>query len=204
MITEDIRSAYNRTKWALAFRGLFGIAIGILIITRPLPSVDVFALVIAIWALADGLVNIVHAFDLRSIAPHWWVMLLAGLVSAAFGLAAFVYFPSLSLSFAVAWSALWLITAGALGIYLAMQERNAKLSWGWTLTFGLIALAAGVLAIVYPGITVVTLMTLLATFGILGGIALLVGAGKMGSIQRDVRNTFPDQNQFTAAPKGSR
>jgi uncharacterized membrane protein HdeD (DUF308 family) len=204
MITNDIKSAYNRTKWALVFRGLLGIALGILIITRPLASVEVFALVIAIWALADGLVNIVHAFDLRSVAPHWWVMLLAGIVSTAFGLAAFYYYPALSLTFAVVWTALWLITAGVLGIYLAIQERNANLSWGWTLTFGILALAAGGLAIANPGNTVATLMSLLAAFGILGGITLLVGAGKMQSAQQDVRGAFADKNQFTAASKGTR
>lgn len=85
MITEDIKNAYDRTKWALIFRGLLGIALGILIILRPLTSVEVFALVIAVWALADGLVNIVHAFDLRRVAPHWWALLLAGCISAASG-----------------------------------------------------------------------------------------------------------------------
>jgi uncharacterized membrane protein HdeD (DUF308 family) len=204
MISDDIKSAYNRSKWALVFRGLLGIALGVVIIARPIPSVEVFALVIAIWALADGLVNIVHAFDLRRVARYWWALLLAGLISTAFGLAAFYYYPALSLGFAVAWTALWLISAGALGIYVAIQERNANLSWGWTLTFSLVALAAGVLAVVYPGATVGTLMSLLATFGILGGIALLVGAGKMQSVQQDVRQAFSDRNQFSATPKGTR
>jgi hypothetical protein len=43
------------------------------------------------------------------------------------------------------------------------------------------------LAIVYPGITLVGLISLTASFGIVGGIALLVGAGKMQSIERDVQ-----------------
>jgi len=204
MISEDIKSAYNRTKWSLIFRGLLGITLGVLIIWKPIPSVEVFALVIAIWALADGLVNIVHALDLRRVAKYWWALLLAGIVSTLFGLAAFYYYPALSLSFAVVWTAVWLITAGLLGTYVAIQERNAELSWGWTLTFSLIALAAGILAIVYPGITVATLMSLLAMFGIFGGIALLVGAGKMRSAQQDVRGAFADKNQFSAAPKGTR
>jgi len=204
MISDDIKSAYNRGKWALVFRGLLGIALGVLIIARPIPSVEVFALVIAIWALADGLVNIVHAFDLRRVVSYWWALLLAGIISTAFGLAAFYYYPALSLTFAVAWTAFWLISAGAVGIYVAIQERNANLSWGWTLAFSLVALAAGVLAVVYPGVTVATLMSLLATFGILGGIALLVGAGKMQSVQGDVRQAFSDRNQFSATPKGTR
>jgi uncharacterized membrane protein HdeD (DUF308 family) len=91
-----------------------------------------------------------------------------------------------------------------LGVYVAIQERNAHLSWGWTLTFSLIALAAGIIAVGYPGITVAILMALLSTFGILGGIALLVAAGKMHSMQQDVRRAVPDTNQFTTSPRSAR
>lgn len=186
MISDDVKTLYNRSKRALVIRGLFGIALGIFIVSRPLDSVAALALVIAIWALGDGIVNMVHAFDLRSIAPHWWVMLLAGIVSTAFGIAALYYYPALSLAFAVAWTALWLITAGALATYVAIQERNAQLAWGWTLAFGLIAIAAGVLAFMYPGITLASLIGLLAAFGIVGGAVMLIGAGKMRSFQSDV------------------
>ena len=198
MITDDIKNVYHRAKWALVIRGLFGIALGLFIVARPLASVAAFALVIALWALVDGIVNIVHAFDLRSIAPHWWVMLLAGSVSAAFGIAAFYYYPALSLTFAVLWTALWLITAGVLAAYLAIQERNAKLSWGWTLAFGLIAIAAGVLAIMYPSMTLVGLISLIAAFGIVGGITLLIGAGKMQSLERDVQRAVRTPAQTSA------
>jgi len=189
MITDDMKAVYNRTKWALVVRGVFGIALGIFIISRPFDSVAAFALVIALWALLDGIVKMVHAFDLRPIASHWWVLLLAGVVSTLFGAAALYYYPGLSLSFAVAWTALWLITGGALAIYVAIQERNAKQSWGWTLAFGLIAIALGALSVMYPGITLGGLIGLIAAFGIVGGIALLVGAGKMQSFQSDVKRT---------------
>ncbi|HEX2778703.1 MAG TPA: DUF308 domain-containing protein [Gemmatimonadaceae bacterium] len=186
MITDDIVAAYRHGKWALILRGLFGIALGVFILARPLASVAAFALVIAIWALFDGIVNIVHSFDLRSVASHWWVMLLSGIVSVGFGVAALYYYPTLSLAFAVVWTAWWLITAGGIAIYLAVQERRADVSWGWTLTFGLIALAAGVLAIMYPGVTLAWLMGMIAAFGIVGGIVMLVGAGKMQSFEHDV------------------
>lgn len=187
MITDDIVAAYNRGKWALIVRGLLGIALGVVIFTRPLASVAAFALVVALWALSDGIVSIVHAFDVRKVAPHWWVLLLTGLVSVAFGVTALYDYPVLSLTFAVVWTAWWLISAGVLAIYVAVQERKAEVPWGWTLTFGIIALAAGVLAIMYPGITLATLMGTIATFGIVGGIAMLVGAGKMQSFQHDVK-----------------
>jgi uncharacterized membrane protein HdeD (DUF308 family) len=186
MITDDVKSVYNRSKWALVVRGLLGIALGIFIVARPLESVAAFALVIAIWALGSGIVSMVHAFDLRSVAPHWWVLLLSGLVSTLFGIAALFYYPGLSLAFVVLWIALWLITAGALAVYVAIQERKANLSWGWTMVFGLVAIVCGILAMVYPGISLAGLISLIAAFGIVSGVVLLIGAGKMQSFESDV------------------
>lgn len=190
MITDEIVAAYHRGKWALVLRGVLSIALGIFILARPLGSVAAFALVIAIWALVDGIVNMVHAFDLRQLTSYWWVMLLGGLVSFCFGVAALYYYPALSLTFAVVWASWWLIIIGALGIYLAVQERKVQVPWGGTMTLGVLTLAAGVLAIVYPGITLAALMGMLAAFGIMAGIAMLVGASKMQSLEHDVKSTL--------------
>jgi uncharacterized membrane protein HdeD (DUF308 family) len=77
MIISDLQKAYNTTKWALLLRGLLSLAVGIAIIWRPMTSVVALALVIALWSLFDGIVNIVRSFNLRGIVQHWWVMLLA-------------------------------------------------------------------------------------------------------------------------------
>jgi len=187
MLTDSLVSAYHRSKWALLIRGLLGLALGVFILMRPLDSVAAFALVIAIWAVADGIVSIVHAFELRTVIPHWAVALLSGIVSVLFGIAALHYYPVLSLTFAVMWAAWWLITGGALGIYVGLQERKADLPWKWTLASGIIAIAFGILAIVYPAITLAALMGVLAAFGIVGGAAMLIAAGKMQSFEHDVR-----------------
>jgi uncharacterized membrane protein HdeD (DUF308 family) len=186
MVTEEIRGAYRRTKWALTIRGLFSIAIGVLVLARPMASVAAFALVIALWALIDGIVRIAHSFDLRSIAPHWWVLLVSGLVSVAFGSAALYYYPGLSLSFAVVWTALWLMFVGVLGTYVAIQERSFGVSWGWTLTVGVLSIVAGVLALMYPGVTLAWLLGLVAAFAFIGGVVTLMAAWKLQSFEQKV------------------
>lgn len=182
-MSSDIKKLYNGVKWGLVIRGLFGVALGIFIIARPIESVAALALVIAIWAFADGIVNIVHAFELRPIVKHWWALLLSGIVSVCFGVAAFYYYPGLSLTFAVVWTAMWLFTAGVIGLYVSAQERSMGLSWGWTLVWSLVALAGGVFSVMRPGITLAGLISVIAVFGIVGGIALLVTAGRMQSTE---------------------
>ena len=123
-VLDDLKRLYNRAWWALLLRALLAIAVGVFIFARPLDSVAAFALVIAWWALFSGLVNIVHAIQLKPVMQHWWVLLLSGLIGVGFGIAALVYYPTLSLSFAVVWAAWWLMFTGILGIYAALQERT--------------------------------------------------------------------------------
>lgn len=190
MIADDLRAAYNRTKWGIAARGLFGILVGILILSRPIASVAALALIIALWAIIEGVVQIVHGFELRAIVQHWWVLLVTGVVSLLFGIAAIYYYPGLSLAFAVIWVTWWLLTAGALGVYAAVMERKIGISWGWTMAWGVLAIVAGVLALMYPGVTLAWLLSLLAAFGIVGGIFRLVIAFRMQSVQGDVKRTL--------------
>jgi uncharacterized membrane protein HdeD (DUF308 family) len=190
MIGADIQKAYNQTKWAVLLRGLLSLAVGIVILMRPMDSVVALALVIAFWSLFDGIVTIVRSFDLRGLVQHWWVMLLAGIVGVAFGIAAFYYFPGLSLTFAVVWTAYWLTVSGVIAAYIAWQERSAGLSWGWTMAFAVLAIVAGVLAFMNPQATLAWLLGVIAGFAIISGVFLTIAAFKMGSVQRDAKQSF--------------
>jgi len=185
-LAEDLGHVYRRTWWALVIRGLLALALGVLIFARPLDSVAALALVIAIWALVVGITEIAHAFELRHVFSSWWVLLLAGLVSVAFGGAALYYYPGLSLAFIVLWVAWWFLVTGMLGIYAALQLRKLGIDWGWTLAWGVFSVVAGLLALVYPLATLAAVMGLIAGFAIIGGIALLAGALKLRSAARGV------------------
>jgi uncharacterized membrane protein HdeD (DUF308 family) len=186
MTTDLIESAYRRTWWALTLRGLLAIAVGAVILWRPLESVAAFALFIALWALFNGIVQIVHSFDLRPVLDRWWVLLVSGLVSAVFGIAALYYYPGLSLAFAVTLTAWWLLVTGGLAIYAAMVERQMGVSWGWTLAFGILSIICGVLAIMNPPTTLAALMGLIAGFAIVAGVVQLIAAYRLSSFKREV------------------
>jgi len=192
MIGSYIQKAYNSTKWALLLRGLLSLAVGIVILARQMDSVVALALVIALWSLFDGIVGIVRSFTLRGIVQHWWVLLLAGIVGVAFGVAALYYFPGLSLTFAVVWTAYWLTISGVMAGYIAWQERTAGLSWGWTMAFAVVAILGGLFAFMNPQATLASLLGVLAGFAIISGVFLLIGAAKMVSIGEDIRRSVPN------------
>ena len=190
MTTDLIQSAYRRTWWALVVRGLLAIAMGVVILWRPIESVAAFALFIALWALFHGIVQMVQSLDLRPVFDRWWVLLLGGLVSAVFGIAALYYYPGLSLAFAVTLTAWWLLVTGGLAIYAAMVERQMDVSWGWTLAFGILSIICGVLAIMNPPTTLAALMGLIAGFAIVAGVVQLIAAYRLSSFRGEVSQVF--------------
>jgi len=181
-VLNDLRGVYHRTWWALMLRGLLGVAVGIYIIARPLDSVAAFALVIAFWALFAGFVEIVQAFELKAMLKHWWVLLLSGLVGVGFGIAALLYYPGLSLTFAVVVVSWWLTVTGFIGSYAALQQKNMGLPWGSTAAFGVLSVVAGVFALFAPPVTLAAIMGLIAGFAVVSGVALVVGAFKLRSV----------------------
>lgn len=174
---------YHRSWWGVGLRGLLAIALGVFILARPLASAGALALLIAIWALVVGFVEIARAFDLRRVAPHWWVFLIAGIVSTLFGVAALYYYPGLSLSFAVLWVAWWLLATGTLGIVIAVNERRHHLPWGWTIAWGLLSIVAGIAALVNPPVTLAAILGLLAGFALLSGVLLVAGAIRLRGLE---------------------
>ena len=186
MASDLIQSAYRRTWWSLVLRGLLALALGLFILWRPVDSVASFALFIAIWALVIGIVEIVRAIEVRNLLSHWWLLLISGLVSVVFGIAAFYYYPGLSLAFAVVWVTWWLFITGALAIYAAYVERTHNESWGWTAAAGVAAIVAGAFAFMHPPATLAAILGLIAAFAIVSGLILLVGAFRLSSAKREV------------------
>jgi uncharacterized membrane protein HdeD (DUF308 family) len=124
----------------------------------------------------------VHAFDLKPLYKHWWLMLLGGIVSVGFGMAALFFYPVLSLAFAVVWAAWWLILTGCIEVYVAVQQRSVDLPWGWTMALGVLSIVAGGFAFYDQGATLAAIMGLLSGFAIVGGIVMLIGAFKLKSV----------------------
>jgi uncharacterized membrane protein HdeD (DUF308 family) len=94
---------------------------------------------------------------------------LQGIVALLFGLLAVVW-PDLTLLWLVAMFAAYAIISGAVALYGAVKNRAMDKGWWLILFLGLVSVAAGVLAIFYPGLTALMLVLLM------GANALVTGA----------------------------
>jgi len=190
MAQTQLGKAVQGVWWALVIRGLLALSIGILILARPMASVAALALVIALFALVQGILTIIHAFGLRKVLAHWWVLLLSGIISFGLGVAALYYYPALSLAYAVVWTAWWLVLGGVGGISIAAMDRGAGLPWGWTMVWGVVGVIAAGVAFANPPATLATLLVLLATFSLIAGLLLLAGAYRLRAAADTVAETL--------------
>lgn len=173
MIANDVNAAYRQSRWAIALRGLIGILVGVVILARPLHSVATLALVVALWAFFEGVAAVLFGIGLRSTVGHWWLIVLGGIVSILIGAVDLLKYPGLTLKFIVLLTGWWLTLSGVAGVYLAIQERRVGLPFGWTMWWSALALLAGVVTFVNPGGSLLSLMRVLAIFGIVGGLLRL-------------------------------
>jgi uncharacterized membrane protein HdeD (DUF308 family) len=176
MASDHLTNSSRRTWWALVLRGALALGLGVFVLTRPVASLAVFALVIALWALFAGITGAIHAIELRHTQPHMWLRLLGGIAGAIFGIVALYDYPLVSLAFVVIWVAWWLLITGLIEFAAALQERRANLPWGWSALWGVACIVAGGLALAHPPGTLAVVMLLIAVFAVITGL-MLIAAG---------------------------
>jgi len=113
----------GKPMWQIVLVGVVGIAAGVL--TFAMPGVTAIALLvmIAVWAIVSGVLEIVAAIRLRKEIANEWMLILSGALSVAFG-ALMIISPG-----AGALAVLWLIGSfaiafGVLLVILAFRLRK--------------------------------------------------------------------------------
>lgn len=175
MLTPQIADAVRHHWWLFLLRGIAAVAFGVLTLWWPGATLVVLTAFIAAYALVDGIVALMYAFRLRPMFDRWWVLLIQGLISAAFGVFAFIY-PGLSLAYVVVMVALWMLFA-SIGLFmLGRAQRAMGTSATWSTVGAILSLALAVAAVVYPRATLASVLALIAWFALVIGIVQLVVA----------------------------
>src|SRR5207244_10313716 len=123
MITDQIAAAVRHHWWLFLLRGIAAIAFGVLTLLWPGATLVVLMAFIAAYALVDGIVALMYAFRLRPSFDRWWILLIQGLISAAFGVLA-IFRPGLSLAYIIVLVSLWMVLAGIGQLLLARAIKG--------------------------------------------------------------------------------
>jgi uncharacterized membrane protein HdeD (DUF308 family) len=192
MTLEELRQKHRRSWWLFSVRGALALAVAFFILLRPLDSLAVLALIVAIWAVVTGVAEIVHALHVKDSLESWWIWLAGGVFSVAFGAAALYYYPLLSLAFMVTWAALWFLVSGSLGIYGALQLRRSGLPWGWPFLWGVLGALLSIVTWFNAPATLLAILVLLAVYAFLSGVALLTAAWRIRALPARLATLHPD------------
>ena len=114
--------------------------------------------------------------DMKSIlAQYWWLIALRGVLGILFGIIALIMPVATILALVILFSA-YMLVDGAFALYAAYQAGRQNRKWGLLLLQGLANIAAGVLAFLWPGLTALAFVILLAAWSIVSGCLQLAAA----------------------------
>ena len=167
-----------RNWWAVAFRGLLAVLFGL--VALGLPGVTLATLIVLFggYALVDGVGAIIAGVRAAERHERWWPMVLEGVAGIGAGALTFAW-PVVT---AILWLYLlsaWAGISGALKIASAVRLRRG-MRGAWVLAAnGALAILFALLALLLPGLAIVSLVWLIKAYALLRGVGFLALAFRL-------------------------
>jgi uncharacterized membrane protein HdeD (DUF308 family) len=117
----------------------------------------------------------VPVIDLDSLSHNWWVIVLRGLAGMTFGLVTFLA-PGISLAALVLVFGAYAFADGVLAIISAIRRDRPGDRWWLLLLEGIAGIAAGVVTLIWPGITALVLLYVIAAWALVTGVLEIAAA----------------------------
>jgi uncharacterized membrane protein HdeD (DUF308 family) len=112
----------------------------------------------------------------QALVKNWWLFTLRGVAGIIFGCIALIFPGPTMLSLVIFFSA-YMLVDGVVAIISAVRAiRRKEDRWGLLIFEGLLDIATGIIAFLWPGITVLAFVLLIAAWAIVSG-ALMTAAG---------------------------
>jgi uncharacterized membrane protein HdeD (DUF308 family) len=106
---------------------------------------------------------------LGQLSQHWWVFVIRGVLALLFGIGTFLM-PGVTLAVLIILYALYAFADGVVAVIAAFGRRSAG-GFPWSLLLiGIAGILAGVITFLYPGLTALVLLYLIAAWHIVRGV----------------------------------
>lgn len=153
--------------WVLAF-GIITAALGILALVWPGRTLIVVAVLFGIQLIVMGIFRFVSAIASDDLTGGTRVLLaLLGVLSLIIGLYAVRHIFVTLLALALLLGIFWIIS-GAVELFMALSHREMR-HRGWNAVMGAISVLAGIVLLVYPGISLLVLAVLVSVWLLIFG-----------------------------------
>jgi uncharacterized membrane protein HdeD (DUF308 family) len=124
---------------------------------------------------------------LERLTGHWWLVALRGLLAILFGVIALAW-PRITIAALVLVFGIYALVDGVAALYSAVTRRNlAGADRGWLVLQGVLGIIVGVMVFVWPGITALILLVLIAAWALVTGVLQIMAAI---TLRREIRNEW--------------
>jgi uncharacterized membrane protein HdeD (DUF308 family) len=111
---------------------------------------------------------------IQFLAKNWWAVELRGFLTFIFGLLT-LFLPGITLGALILVFGIYALAEGVVLIVMTFNRREAP-HWWVTLLQGFAGIGAGIITFVYPGVTAVALLMIIAAWAIVTGVLEIAGA----------------------------
>jgi uncharacterized membrane protein HdeD (DUF308 family) len=115
---------------------------------------------------------------INQLTRYWWLLALRGVLAILFGLVAFAL-PGITLAALIMLFGVYALLDGIFAIAAAFRVRHADEGWWPLIIEGVFGIIAGFVAFSWPGLTALSLVTLVAVWAIVTGVFGLISAARL-------------------------
>ena len=172
--------------WMMAF-GIISLLAGVAVLVWPGRTLIVVAVLFGIQLVVTGIFRFVAAFASEDLTGGTRVLLaVLGVLSLIIGLYAVRHVLVTLLALALLFGIYWIVN-GAVELFMALSARGVP-GRGWTVGMGGISMLAGLLVLVYPAISLLTLVVVLSVWLLVLGLMEITLAIRARSAGRRIED----------------
>lgn len=176
-VSDSAMGAIGRHWGVLLFLGISSLVVGIIAVVWPAVTVLVLAVLLAVYLIVSGIFEIIRGFGSGLSGGMRALLFITGILSVILGLlmfrGAFQAVEILAILVGIGF-----LFRGFGAIFLAAEEKEGR---GWNIFGGIIMLIGGVVILVWPAISLVTLAWVAGIWLIVGGIFEIIAAFRLRS-----------------------
>ena len=182
-----MKEVFSSIWWLVLLRGLVVLIMGLLLILRPVPTIIILFYLLGFYWFLDGILTIFESIRGRKSHKDWGWGVFVGIISALAGVIVFTQ-PYISALFGftlvIYLVAFMALASGIWGILTGIRLRKT-ISNEWSMIVGgAFAALFGILLIINPLVSAMTLVWLMGLFALIGGIVLIIVSFRIRSLAK--------------------
>jgi uncharacterized membrane protein HdeD (DUF308 family) len=121
---------------------------------------------------------------LKSLADNWWMVLIRGLFAVIMGVLA-IMMPGITLMTLLMVYGAFTVADGITAIWIGVAAKHGQRIWWEMVATGVLAILAGLVVSLWPGLTAMVFVVMIGVFAIIRGVFEIVAAIQLRKVIDD-------------------